>query len=89
MEMAIIDTAGKETLRRLRVRTLEVTDDGDKSLAIFDTPADVKGTAFLSHTHIQQTVPLCHWDTHSLTSVRPIGPLPPACSSPIGHGHFI
>lgn len=54
MEMALIDTAGKETLRRLRVRTLEVTDDGDKSLAIFDAPADVKGTAFLSHTHIQQ-----------------------------------
>lgn len=26
-------------------------NDGDKSLTIFDTPRDVKGTAFLSFTH--------------------------------------
>lgn len=54
MEMVLIDSSGKETLRRLRVKVLEVADDGDKSLAIFDTPADVKGVAFLSHTHIRQ-----------------------------------
>lgn len=54
MEMVLIDSGGKETLRRLRVKVLEVAGDGDKSLAIFDTPADVKGVAFLSHTHIQQ-----------------------------------
>ena len=53
-EMVLIDSGGKETLRRLRVKVLEVAGDGDKSLAIFDTPADVKGVAFLSHTHIRQ-----------------------------------
>jgi outer membrane lipoprotein-sorting protein len=30
----------------------EVIGDGDKSLVIFDHPRDVKGTAFLSYTHI-------------------------------------
>jgi outer membrane lipoprotein-sorting protein len=52
MEMTLIDSGGKEALRRVRVKVLEVSDDGDKSLAIFDAPADVKGTVFLSHTHI-------------------------------------
>ncbi len=52
MEMVLIAAGGRERVRRLRVRTLEVEGDGDKSVAIFDTPADVKGTAFLSHTHI-------------------------------------
>jgi outer membrane lipoprotein-sorting protein len=52
MEMVLIDSGGKEAVRRVRVKVLEVPDDGDKSLAIFDAPADVKGTAFLSHTHI-------------------------------------
>jgi len=36
----------------VRVRTLEVEGDGDKSLSIFDSPADVKGTAFLTFSHI-------------------------------------
>lgn len=54
LKMVLIDTAGKETLRRLRVKTLEVANDGDKSLAIFDAPADVKGTAFLTHTHLTE-----------------------------------
>jgi outer membrane lipoprotein-sorting protein len=34
------------------VRTLEVEGDGDKSLSIFDAPADVKGTAFLTFSHV-------------------------------------
>ena len=37
--------------RSLRIKSLEVVGDGDKSLTIFDEPKDVKGTAFLSHTH--------------------------------------
>lgn len=53
MEMVLISTAGKERVRRLRVKTLEVEGDGDKSVAVFDLPADVKGTAFLTHTHIK------------------------------------
>ena len=54
MEMVLISTSGKKSLRRLRVKVLEVLDDGDKNLAIFDAPADVKGAAFLSHTHIRK-----------------------------------
>ena len=30
---------------------LEVADDGDKSLFVFDQPRDIKGTAFLVHAH--------------------------------------
>jgi len=53
MKMVLIDSGGKETVRLLGVSTREVAGDGDQSLAIFDTPADVKGTAFLTHTHIR------------------------------------
>ncbi|MCB1739542.1 MAG: outer membrane lipoprotein-sorting protein [Gammaproteobacteria bacterium] len=51
MLMILRNAQGQESRRELRVRSLEVADDGDKSLTIFDTPADVRGTAFLSHTH--------------------------------------
>lgn len=54
MEMVLVDIGGRETIRRLRVSTREVQQDGDQSLAVFDAPADVKGTAFLSHTHINR-----------------------------------
>jgi outer membrane lipoprotein-sorting protein len=54
MEMVLISASGKKSLRRLRVTVMEVAGDGDKNLAIFDAPADVKGTAFLSHTHIRK-----------------------------------
>jgi outer membrane lipoprotein-sorting protein len=55
MEMTLISASGKRSIRRLRVKTLEVKGDGDKNLAIFDAPADVKGAAFLSHTHIRSS----------------------------------
>lgn len=51
MKMVLIDAGGGETLRELGVRTLEGRGDGDKLLAIFEAPADVRGTVFLSHTH--------------------------------------
>ncbi len=37
--------------RRMRQFTLEVPDDGDKSIMVFDRPRDLKGTAILTHTH--------------------------------------
>jgi len=52
LKMVLLSSSGEGTLRQLHVKTLEVKNDGDKSLAIFEAPADVKGTAFLSHTHI-------------------------------------
>jgi len=51
MKMILRNKQGQESTRDIRSNTLEITGDGDKSLSIFDTPADVKGTAFLSHTH--------------------------------------
>jgi len=51
MRMTLRNRQGQESVRRIRNRTLEVQGDGDKSMNIFDYPADVKGTAFLSYTH--------------------------------------
>jgi outer membrane lipoprotein-sorting protein len=49
--MILKNRQGEESTREIRTRTLEVLEDGDKSLSVFDNPADVKGTAFLSFTH--------------------------------------
>jgi outer membrane lipoprotein-sorting protein len=51
LKMRLLNRAGDESLRSLNINTLEVIDDGDKSLIIFNTPRDIKGTAFLSFTH--------------------------------------
>lgn len=53
MTMILRNEAGKETTRKVRSKSLEVQGDGDKGLSIFDEPRDVKGTAFLSFTHIK------------------------------------
>jgi len=51
MEMILRNKQGEESHRTLHISSLEVNDDGDKSLTIFDDPKDVKGTALLSYTH--------------------------------------
>jgi len=51
MRMILTNRHGQTSERELRVRTMEVENDGDKSMTIFDTPADVKGTALLTYTH--------------------------------------
>lgn len=51
MRMILKTRNGETSTRNVRMRTLEVENDGDKSLSIFDEPADVKGTAMLTHTH--------------------------------------
>lgn len=51
LKMVLRNRHGQESIRQIRTRTLEVEGDGDKSLNIFDSPRDVKGTAFLSYTH--------------------------------------
>ena len=48
MEMTLRNRQGDSSTRKIRNRSLEVQGDGDKSLTIFDYPADVKNTAFLS-----------------------------------------
>ena len=51
LQMVLRNRHGQETRREIRTRTLEMQNDGDKSVNIFDNPRDVKGTAFLSFTH--------------------------------------
>ncbi len=51
MKMILRNKKGEESTREIRIRTLEVSGDGDKSLSIFDDPADVKGTAMLTWSH--------------------------------------
>ncbi len=51
MIMTLKNKQGKESKRVIRGKTLEVPGDGDKSLSIFETPRDVKGTAFLTFSH--------------------------------------
>lgn len=55
LTMILRDQYGNSRSRNIRNQTLELTDDGDKSIIIFDNPGDVKGTAFLSFTHKQGT----------------------------------
>ena len=50
-KMILRNKSGGESVRTMRIKTLEVKGDGDKSLTIFDTPRDVKGTGFLSYSH--------------------------------------
>ncbi|WP_342778943.1 outer membrane lipoprotein-sorting protein [Pleionea sediminis] len=59
MVMTLISKSGDKSVRQIRVRSLEVENDGDKSLTIFDEPKDVEGTAFLSFSHA--TVPDEQW----------------------------
>lgn len=51
MEMVLRNKEGSENRRRMRIRVMETPADGDKSLTIFDSPGDVKGTAFLTYSH--------------------------------------
>ncbi|MBW9268396.1 MAG: outer membrane lipoprotein-sorting protein [Candidatus Thiodiazotropha sp. (ex. Lucinisca nassula)] len=51
MTMLLKNRHGEESLRDMRNQTLEVENDGDKTLVVFDEPRDVKGTALLSFSH--------------------------------------
>ena len=53
MTMILRNRNGDEAVRSLRSRSLEVEDDGDKSLVVFDEPRDVAGTALLTHAHTE------------------------------------
>ena len=53
MTMVLRNKQGQESIREIRLKSLEQADDGDKSLTVFDKPRDVKGTAFLSFSHVK------------------------------------
>jgi outer membrane lipoprotein-sorting protein len=54
LTMVLRNSAGQEARRNLTISTLEIPDEsvGDKSLVLFQTPRDIKGTALLSHAKI-------------------------------------
>ena len=52
MRMVLRDRQGRESVREMRFKVLEVPGDGDKSLFVFDQPRDVQGTALLTHAHV-------------------------------------
>jgi hypothetical protein len=51
LRMILRNKQGQVSQRRLRVRGLEIKGDGTRSLCIFDSPPDVRGTILLTHTH--------------------------------------
>jgi len=51
LTMLLRNQHGQESIREMRNQSLEVDVDGDKSMIIFDSPRDVKGTATLTFTH--------------------------------------
>ncbi len=53
MQMTLINARGQEKSRTMNMKVLEGEDE-DKSLMEFLTPADVKGTKFLSYEHIDK-----------------------------------
>ena len=48
MTMNLINRKGDVVSRKLRFKRLEVPEDGDKSIAVFESPRDVKGVALIS-----------------------------------------
>ncbi len=51
MLMVLRNSQGQESIREIKSKSLELLDDGDKSLTVFNKPRDVKGTSFLSFSH--------------------------------------
>ena len=51
LTMTLRSKQGRESQRELRLKVIEVDGDGDRTMFVFDRPRDVKGTAFLVHSH--------------------------------------
>lgn len=49
--MHLVNRKGQESLREMQFRTLEVLNDGDKSMVVFDQPLDIKGFSALTYAH--------------------------------------
>jgi len=51
LTMTLKNEAGDTTVRTLSMKRLEVANDGDRTITLFDSPRDVKGTALLTWSH--------------------------------------
>jgi predicted RND superfamily exporter protein/outer membrane lipoprotein-sorting protein len=49
--MTLANARGETSERRMRSAMLEVSGDGDRTLVVFDQPADVKGSTVLTYSH--------------------------------------
>ena len=54
LKMVLRNKEGRESEREISIKVMEVADDGDKTLFVFNIPRDVRGTAFLVHAHLDQ-----------------------------------
>jgi hypothetical protein len=54
LTMLLIEYDGTATTRNMLRKTLEVKDDGDKNLNIFESPEDIRGTAVLTYSHANE-----------------------------------
>ncbi len=54
LSMVLKNAHGQESTREMRIRSLEQAerDEGDRSLVVFDSPRDIRGTALLSHSGV-------------------------------------
>ncbi len=51
ISMTLRNRNGDEVHRSMGYRALEIANDGDRSLATFSQPSDIRGTALLTHAH--------------------------------------
>ena len=51
LTMVLISARGSERRREMKVRQMEMPDDGDRMLVVLDQPKNVRGTALLSYSH--------------------------------------
>lgn len=51
LQMTLRTRRGASSERDLTIRQLEIPEDGDKTLVVFNTPKTIKGTALLSYAH--------------------------------------
>ncbi len=49
--MTLKNRSGRKSVRHMRLKSLEMKGDGDKTLSIFNRPRDIKGTALLTFSH--------------------------------------
>ena len=52
LRMVLRSKDGRESEREVSLKVLEMADDGDRTLFVFNLPRDVRGTAFLVHAHL-------------------------------------
>lgn len=54
VSMQLKRKSGAATTRTMEIATLEVANDGTRSIVLFDSPLDVKGTKVLTYSHDEQ-----------------------------------